>query len=91
MTQKPYHTAKDLQSSPMTSEVELRAVAPDGPRVRHLTQLELSRRWSLSPRTLERWRWLKQGPPYLKVVGRVLYRLEDIEIYEAKHMLEAGQ
>jgi hypothetical protein len=28
------------------------------------------------------WRWLKQGPIYFKVGGRVLYRLEDIEAYE---------
>lgn len=49
----------------------------------HLNQVELSRRWKLSPRTLERWRWLKQGPDYLKVGGRIVYRLEDIEAYEA--------
>jgi hypothetical protein len=51
--------------------------------VKHLNQVELSRRWSLSPRTLERWRWLSQGPQFLKVGGRVLYRLEDIEAFEA--------
>ena len=51
--------------------------------IRHLNQVQLSRRWSLSPRTLERWRWLKAGPPYLKIGGRVVYRLEDIESYEA--------
>lgn len=50
--------------------------------VQHLNQIELSRRWSLSPRTLERWRWLKQGPDYLKVGGRVVYRLEDVEAFE---------
>jgi hypothetical protein len=48
----------------------------------HLTQLELGRRWAISPRTLERWRWLRQGPPYLKIGGRVVYRLEDIEQFE---------
>jgi hypothetical protein len=50
---------------------------------RHLNQVELSRRWSLSPRTLERWRWLGQGPAYLKIGGRVVYRIADIEAYEA--------
>jgi hypothetical protein len=55
---------------------------PDAP-IRHLNQIELSRRWSISPRTLERWRWLGQGPRYLKIGGRVVYRLEDIEAYEA--------
>jgi hypothetical protein len=51
--------------------------------LRHLNQIQLSRRWSISPRTLERWRWLKAGPAYLKLGGRVLYRLQDIENFEA--------
>jgi hypothetical protein len=51
--------------------------------VRHLHQVELARRWRMSERTLERWRWLRQGPPYLKIGARVVYRLEDIEAYEA--------
>jgi hypothetical protein len=36
----------------------------------------------LSPRTLERWRWERKGPRHLKVGGRVLYRLEDVEAFE---------
>ena len=52
----------------------------------HINQVELSRRWKLSPRTLERWRWLKQGPDYLKVGGRIVYRIEDIEAYEAAQL-----
>jgi predicted site-specific integrase-resolvase len=51
--------------------------------VRHLHQADLARRWNVSPRTLERWRWLGKGPPYLKIGGRVAYRLEDIEAFEA--------
>ena len=50
--------------------------------IRHLNQIELSRRWSLSPRTLERWRWVGEGPRYLKIGGRVLYRLADVETFE---------
>ena len=49
----------------------------------HLNQVELSRRWKLSPRTLERWRWLGQGPSFLKLGGRVAYRIEDVEAFEA--------
>ena len=55
-------------------------------RVHHLNQVELSRRWSLSPRTLERWRWLKTGPAYLRAGGRILYRLEDIEAFERANL-----
>ncbi len=58
--------------------------------IKHLNQVELSRRWSLSPRTLERWRWLNQGPRYIKVGGRVIYRLEDIEAYESENIFEAS-
>ena len=47
-----------------------------------LNQIDLARRWRISPRTLERWRWLGEGPCYLKLGGRVLYRVADIEAYE---------
>ena len=47
-----------------------------------LNQIDLARRWRISPRTLERWRWLGEGPRYLKLGGRVLYRVADIEAYE---------
>jgi hypothetical protein len=52
----------------------------------HLNQIELSRRWRMSPRTLERWRWLKTGPAWLRAGGRVLYRMEDIEEYERSNL-----
>jgi hypothetical protein len=59
--------------------------------LRHLNQVQLSRRWSISPRTLERWRWLQQGPQYLKIGGRVVYRLDDIESYEASRSRQASR
>jgi hypothetical protein len=65
-------TAIQLEALPVTTK--------------HLNQIELSRRWSISPRTLERWRWLHQGPRYLKIGGRILYRLDDIEAYEASQV-----
>ncbi len=51
---------------------------------KHLNQLDLARRWRISPRTLERWRWLRCGPAYLKVGHHVVYRVEDVEAYEAE-------
>jgi hypothetical protein len=54
--------------------------------LRHLNQIHLARRWALSPRTLERWRWLGEGPEYVKVGGRILYRLEDIESFERQRI-----
>lgn len=54
--------------------------------VRHLDQHALAVRWGVSVRTLERWRFLHQGPAFLKLIGRVVYRLEDVEAFEATQM-----
>jgi predicted site-specific integrase-resolvase len=51
-----------------------------------MTPRDLSNRWLLNITTLERWRSEGKEPPYLKIQGRVLYRLEDIEAYEARHL-----
>lgn len=58
--------------------------------IQHINQTELSRRWRLSPRTLERWRQQGTGPQYLKVGGRVVYRLTDIVTFEAEQLRAAG-
>jgi len=50
---------------------------------RHLSQIELAARWNLSHSTLERWRWTGEGPQFIKLGGRVVYRLEDVEAFEA--------
>lgn len=47
-----------------------------------LNQVHLARRWNISPRTLERWRWTGEGPAFVKIGGRVVYRIEDVEAYE---------
>jgi hypothetical protein len=52
----------------------------------HLRPNELAARWHISWKTLARWRWTGDGPRFLKVSGKVLYRLEDIEAYEAAHV-----
>jgi predicted DNA-binding transcriptional regulator AlpA len=57
--------------------------------LRHLHQNEVAHRWGISPRTLERWRWLGQGPTFLKLGGSVVYRLEDIEAFEAQQLRAA--
>lgn len=51
-------------------------------QVIHLGQKELAERWRMSEATLERWRSDRIGPVFLKIRGRVLYRLIDIEAFE---------
>ncbi len=62
----------------------MRATTAKTPITTHLDQDELANRWRISPRTLERWRWLQQGPAYIKIGGRVVYRLDDVETYESE-------
>ncbi len=50
---------------------------------KHLNQINLADRWNISHRTLERWRWTGEGPQFVKLGGRVVYRLEDVEAFEA--------
>ena len=47
-----------------------------------LTEKMLADRWVCSVARLQRWRTVEEGPQYLKIVGKVLYRLKDIEAYE---------
>jgi hypothetical protein len=57
---------------------------------KHINPVELARRWRLSPRTLERWRWQGKGPAYLKIGVRIVYRKDDIESFEADQRIVVG-
>jgi hypothetical protein len=47
-----------------------------------LTDAQLAVRWQLSRGTLANQRSQGRGPAYLKLAGRIRYRLSDIEAYE---------
>lgn len=53
---------------------------------RHLNQIDLARRWNISHRTLERWRWKRIGPPFIKLGGRIVYRLDDVLAFETARL-----
>ncbi len=48
----------------------------------NINQKQLAARWDMSEATLERWRSEGIGPQFIKLVGRVLYRISDIEAFE---------
>ena len=56
-----------------------------------LNQTELAARWKISPRTLERWHWIGDGPRVLKIGGRVIYRIEDVEAFERAALSAAAE
>jgi hypothetical protein len=57
---------------------------------RHLDQHDLAARWRMSVRTLERWRSQRQGPPFLKLGGRIVYALSDVEAFEQARRQETS-
>jgi predicted site-specific integrase-resolvase len=57
--------------------------------IRHMNQNALAARWDISLRTLERWRWAGVGPLFIKLGGRVVYRLKDVEAFEAEQIRQA--
>lgn len=55
--------------------------------VEFLTVPQLVERWKrqVTVATLATWRSRGNGPPYVKVGGKVLYRVADLEAYEKKN------
>lgn len=47
-----------------------------------LTPEELAQRWSVSVKTLTKWRYEGSGPLWLKIGGQARYRLADVLQYE---------
>lgn len=78
------HSPRGMGSSPKAARRSAEQIPHVG--IAHLSQVELARRWKLSPRTLERWRWQRLGPAYLKLGGRVAYRIQDVEAFEAEQL-----
>jgi len=59
----------------------LEALQPGSPAL--LTTTELAARWRMSARSFERWRAKGKGPAWLRLEGRILYRLQDVVAWEA--------
>ena len=50
-----------------------------------MTEQELSLRWQISVKTLQRWRLMQTGPKFTKLQNRaVRYHLGDIKAYESQ-------
>ena len=49
-------------------------------------EIELSRRWGISEKTLQQQRWKGAGPRYVKIGNRVRYPIDEVERYERDNM-----
>lgn len=56
-----------------------------------LTPEELSSRWGgrIAVRTLNNWRTTGNGPPFTKIGGAVLYKLDDLEKWEQARTVQS--
>jgi hypothetical protein len=73
---------KTAANEPKFKPQHLAPEVPAEPARQLLTETMLADRWVCSVARLQRWRTVGEGPQYLKIVGKVLYRLKDIEAYE---------
>jgi hypothetical protein len=74
--------AKTVANEPKFEPQHLAPEVPAEPTRQLLTEKMLADRWVCSVARLQHWRTVGEGPQYLKIVGKVLYRLKDIEAYE---------
>jgi hypothetical protein len=53
-----------------------------------MTEAELAERWRHSLRSLQRWRAEGNGPPHLRIGRRIVFRITDVEAFEASREVE---
>lgn len=53
---------------------------------KYFSEKALARKWGISCRTLQKWRWRGTGPPYIKIGIAVRYSPESIKKFEEEHM-----
>ena len=54
----------------------------------YITERALAEMWGLKRNTLQKWRSLGVGPKFLKRVGRIVYRKQDIAEFEQNNIFQ---
>jgi hypothetical protein len=80
--------AKTAANEPKFEPKLLVPEVPAEPARQLLTEKMLADHWVCSVARLQRWRTVGEGQQYLKIVGKVLYRLKDIEAYEEACLIQ---
>lgn len=58
---------------------------------RLLTEIQVSRRYQIPAGTLRNYRYLGDGPPFLRLGRAIRYRIEDLEAWLKAHRVEPGE
>lgn len=58
---------------------------------RFIAAQELVERWrgAVTTRTLSNWRWAGKGPRFVRLGGRILYELEEVEAWEKRRSVQS--
>lgn len=58
----------------------------------YVTRSELAVALRVTPRTLDKWSWLRKGPPKVRIGSRVYYHRDDVRAYldEQRRLAKAG-
>ena len=64
---------------------------PKATSSKFLTDAQLATRWHVHRQTLIRWRRQSTGPAYVRIEGRVLYPLAEVEQYEKANTINHHQ
>lgn len=54
-----------------------------------LSPEELAQKWNVSESTLSQWRWIGNGPKFVKIARQIIYKIKDIEAFEDKQTRES--
>ena len=77
----------DAMNGQIGSGEELGLATPQS----HLRERELAQRWTMSQRTLQRWRKEGFGPAYILIGGTIRYRMADVLDYEHRHLHDGSR
>jgi predicted site-specific integrase-resolvase len=53
---------------------------------KRLTPEELAELWNVPLATLSQWRWNGRGPEFIKLGKRIMYRLQEVEVFEEEKL-----
>lgn len=51
-----------------------------------LTPEDLAERWKVPTTTLSQWRWNGKGPQFIRLGKHIVYRLQDVELFEEQKL-----
>ena len=62
----------------------------DGSNSDYLSETQTAKYLNLSKKSLQRWRFNRQGPPYVKLMKTIRYRREDLDHWMKERIVPTG-